>query len=280
MNRVQRLLAAFSALAMAVSAPLAWPAFAQDSRLKTIVYDESEVVRINGRTKVQATIKFHDSESIENVAIGDSQAWQVTPNKRANLLFVKPLTATAKTNMTVVTNKRTYLFDLVASPRNAALYVLQFRYPEEEAAEEEARLAAIEQRNREQANASELAAANDPYAVADPAKLNFAWASEGDSDLFPARAYDNGEATFLTWPAGTAIPAILVTNYDGEEGPVNFTVRGDTVVVVGVPRRIILRSGRDEAVLVNSGPESAQANGAAGRDPALASNSISMTEVK
>ena len=100
-------------------------------------------MRIEGRLGVQASIAFAEDEHIENVAIGDSATWQITPNKRANLLFVKPLAANARTNMTVVTDKRTYLFDLVASPRNSALYVLQFRYPELEKAAEEARLAAI-----------------------------------------------------------------------------------------------------------------------------------------
>ncbi|MEL6877353.1 MAG: TrbG/VirB9 family P-type conjugative transfer protein [Pseudomonadota bacterium] len=227
---------------------------AQDSRLVSVVYDEETVVRNNGKPKVQATIKFRNDESIENVAIGDSQAWQVTPNKRANLLFVKPLAPNASTNMTVVTNKRTYLFDLVSSPRNKPMYVLQFSYPEAEAAEEAARLARIEREAQERANATELAAANDPYAVADPTKLNFLWDSEGDKDLVPVRAFDNGDATFLTWPEGTAIPAILVTNHDGDEGPVNFTVRGDTVVVQGVPAQIILRSGDDTATLTNTGP--------------------------
>ncbi|HSJ78058.1 MAG TPA: TrbG/VirB9 family P-type conjugative transfer protein, partial [Erythrobacter sp.] len=53
---------------------------------------------------------------------------------------------------------------------------------------------------------------------------------------------------------GTAIPAILVLNDEGQEGPVNFTTRGETVVVQGVPSQIILRSGRDSASLTNTGP--------------------------
>ena len=93
----------------------ATPAFAQDNRLVERMYDPAEVVRVEGKAGVQATIRFAEDEHIENVAIGDSEAWQVTPNKRANLLFVKPLAPTAATNMTVVTDRRTYLFDLVAS---------------------------------------------------------------------------------------------------------------------------------------------------------------------
>jgi type IV secretion system protein VirB9 len=243
MNRVASL-----ALAPIIGlAVFAAPAAADDPRLVEVLYDPAQVVTIEGRTKVQATIQFGEDETIENVAIGDSEAWQVTPNKRANLLFVKPLAPTAKTNMTVVTNQRTYLFDLVASPRAEPLYVLTFTYPEKP--EEEKPLLASGP------NAVEMAAATDPYAVVDPARLNFAWDSAGDTALLPTRAYDDGEATYLTWPAGRAVPAILVENHEGTEGPVNFTVRGDTIVVSGVPREIILRSGPQSAVLTNTGPE-------------------------
>ncbi|MDJ0642726.1 MAG: TrbG/VirB9 family P-type conjugative transfer protein [Erythrobacter sp.] len=257
------------AIALASSPVLAQDSDAegdQDQRLVTRVFDESAVVTIRGKVKVLTTIKFRADEQIENVAIGDSAAWQVQPNKAQSILFVKPLAPNAATNMTVVTSKRTYLFDLVASPKNSPLYVLQFRYPEAEKAEEEARLAAAEraQQQRQEANALELAAANDPYAVADPANLNFAWAGEGEADLLPARAYDNGEAVFLTWPAGTPIPAILVTNEDGDEGPVNFTVRGETVVLDTVPAKIILRSGGDTATLTNNDPTPANARGVGG----------------
>lgn len=240
----------FAALALGIAAP----AFAQgDARLQTRVYDEATVYRIDGKVKVQTTIRFRDDELIENVAIGDSQAWQVQPNKAQSLLFVKPLAPNAQTNMTVVTNRRTYLFDLVARPRNSPLYVLKFSYPAAEAAEERARLAAAELKAIEQANSIEMAAASDPFAVSDPARLNFAWSGEGDADLIPERAYDDGDAVFLSWPAGTPIPAILVTNHEGEEGPVNFTVRGETIVLDTVPHKIIFRSGEDAATLTNNG---------------------------
>ena len=160
---------------------IAAPAAAQDDpRLVKLAYDPDRVVRIEGRAGVQATIAFADDEIIENVAIGDSQKWQVTPNKRATLLFVKPLAASASTNMTVVTSKRTYLFDLVAGTRTKPLYVLRFTYPEEEAAEA--------MRLAEGPNEAELAAANAPQQIIDPAQLNFAWGMSGDrSSTKPAR---------------------------------------------------------------------------------------------
>jgi type IV secretion system protein VirB9 len=263
MTRAGRFRLTLSAVAaLALSAP----ALADDPRLRTLVFDEAEVVRIDGKVLVQTTIKFAPDEVIENVAIGDSTAWQVQPNKAQTILFVKPLEPAARTNMTVVTDKRTYLFDLVASPKNAALYVLQFRYPELEKAAEEARLAAAAEAEAEalraKADPAELGAAKDPYAVVDPASLNFEWASAGTPELLPSKAFDDGAAVFLTWPAGTAIPAVLVMNEDGEEGPVNFTVRGETVVVDGVPPQIILRSGRDTATLTNIGPSAISARSA------------------
>lgn len=226
---------------------LAAPAHA-DSRLVERLYNPDEVVLLQGQVNVQATIKFGESERIENVAIGDSTSWQVTPNKRANLLFVKPLEPEAATNMTVVTDRHTYLFDLVAGPKTSPVYVLAFTYPEPiEPVVEHAALPG-------QATPMEVAAATDPYAVVDPTQLNFAWSGTGDQKLLPSRAFDDGEATFLSWPADRPVPAILVRNIEGVEGPVNFAVRGDTIVVDGVPREIVLRSGDDLATLLNEGP--------------------------
>jgi len=233
---------------------LAQPALAEDARLVERLYDPAQVVRVNGKVNVQSTIRFGDDEAIENVAIGDSQKWQVTPNRRANLLFVKPLSPRAATNMTVVTNKHTYLFDLIANPNHGTpLYVLTFTYPVDPEAEEEETQLAEGGNPTEAPNALEVAAASDSLAVIDPASLNFEWASLGDAGLLPERIYDNGDATFMAWPVGIPMPAILVKDHDGMEGPVNFAVRGDMIVIDIVPSEIILRSGDDVATLVNEG---------------------------
>ena len=65
---------------------------------------------------------------------------------------------------------------------------------------------------------------------------------------------DDGRATFLSWSSDRAVPAILITDSEGTEGPVNFTVRGETIVVQAVPRQIVLRHGDESALLINNGP--------------------------
>ncbi|MGO4168022.1 TrbG/VirB9 family P-type conjugative transfer protein [uncultured Novosphingobium sp.] len=244
---------ALAATAVPALALLAAPAQA-DERLVQHAYSDNEVVRIDGRTGVQATIAFGKNEAIENVAVGDSQTWQITPNKRADLLFVKPLDASGRTNMTVVTNRHTYFFDLVASPKARPLYMLRFTYKDEPAetvpgAPGAARTAALDP-------AEQALAAGDPAATpVDASALNFAWKRAGIAKLQPARVYDDGISTYLLWPDNTAVPAILVQNEKGDEGPVNYAVRGQTIVLGEVPKLIILRSGKASATLENQRPD-------------------------
>lgn len=221
-------------------------AAALDGRIKTRLYSPDEVVVVEGRAGVQATIAFGEQEQIENVAIGDSNSWQVTPNKRADLLFVKPLGANSRTNMTVVTDRHTYLFDLVAGPAARPVYVLRFTYPAEPKP--------VRQLAGMSADEAAAAAAPPKDLTADPAQLNFAWRTQGERKLLPSRIYDDGDATYLTWPARTAIPAILTPNEKGEEGAVNYAVRGDVLVLDSVPKLIVLRSGKDMATLENQRP--------------------------
>jgi len=240
---------AFTLVGAMLLASAASPARAGDPRLTQRLYDADTVVRIDGRLGIQASVAFAEDEHIENVAVGDAEAWQITPNKRANLLFVKPLAPAARTNMTVVTDRHTYYFDLVASPRAAPVYALRFTYP----APPPGSVAAAGTPPPALTDA-EREALNGDQAPVDPAQLNFAWRKSGAAKLLPSRLYDDGTATYAVWAPGVPIPAILVTNEKGDEGPVNFAVRGETIVIDGVPSRIVLRAGRAHAELDYKGP--------------------------
>lgn len=239
-----RLLCLFAGAILAAS-----PALAKDSRLASRLYSPEEVVWIDGQVGVQASIVFAEDEHIENIAIGDSASWQVTPNKRANLLFVKPLAPRARTNMTVVTDRRTYYFDLVAAPGNKPLYVLRFRYLDEPKLARAADAGAAQPAGLESQEVNAIAAPPTDLLLPDPASLNFAWRTSGKANLLPARVYDDGNSTYLSWPVGAPLPAILIRDSRGNEGPVNFAVRGDVIVVEGVPPKILLRFGKDLATL-------------------------------
>jgi type IV secretion system protein VirB9 len=226
------------ALAPVLLATVATPALAADARIALRHYDPGQVVTVNGRTGIQSTIEFGEGEHIENIAIGDSAAWQVTPNKRASLLFVKPMLAPARSNMTVVTDRHTYLFDLIASPKAVPVYVLRFAYPPEP------KVAAAPT-----PAPAPIVAAAPKAPETTPADLNFAWQTDGARQLLPVRTFDDGKSTWLAWGRDASLPAILVREPGGAEGPVNYTVKGEYVVVDGVPPQLVLRQGKMVATL-------------------------------
>jgi type IV secretion system protein VirB9 len=222
-------------LALPFAAPLR-----ADPRVEHIEYRPDQVVRITGARTIQTMVTFAPDEHIENIALGDAAAWQVTPNRRGNLLFIKPLLVGPVTNMTVVTDQRRYLFELTnARPGARVRYAVQFTYAEP-----------IRLIGTPPPVAPEPAAAPPPP----PAPINTAWQARGDKQMIPARIYDDGTSTYIAWTATGDLPAVLVQGSDGVEGPVNFTARGDYLVVEGVARRYVLRIGKASAVLTNLAP--------------------------
>jgi len=213
-------------------------AHAADNRIRTQAYDPNEIVRILGKTGIQSTIEFASDERIENVAVGDSAAWQITPNRRASLLFVKPLSAHSRTNMTVVTDKRTYMFDLVAGEKAAsAVYALKFSYPNEKPAQ-----TAVKPVQQAQAPVQ-------PTATMVAEKLHFGWNKKGSGKLLPSRVFDDGTSVYLAWDKETPLPAILTLSEDRKEGPVNYRMSGEYIVVSPIPANLILRYGKTSATL-------------------------------
>ncbi|HEX2800866.1 MAG TPA: TrbG/VirB9 family P-type conjugative transfer protein, partial [Phenylobacterium sp.] len=131
MRRLAICSAALALLAVPAAAVVPHPG-SGDPRIHEVLYDPSEVVELHGVLGYQLSLEFDPGERIENVAIGDSLGWQVTPNRKANLLFIKPMAQRPDTNMSVVTNLRRYNFQLSVRGKSAARsipYSVRFLYP-------------------------------------------------------------------------------------------------------------------------------------------------------
>jgi len=128
------------ALAMAV-APLlpvalsqateskATSAFSTHQRVKQVAYEPTQITEIVGAYGYQSTIEFAPDEQIKLRTLGDAIAWQIVLN--GSRIFVKPLEINAATNMTIVTNKRTYMFRLIGTDKpNDMTYMVSFTYPD------------------------------------------------------------------------------------------------------------------------------------------------------
>jgi len=231
--------AAFAAFSLAA---LAAPVFAEpvhlsfsDARIHTLPYDPDRIVPLNAYFGYQMMIRFADDERIENVAIGDGSTWQVTPNKAASLLFVKPVDHASHTNMTVITDRRSYLFELNATDRPARAddmtYVVRFTYPPEPVVHLTVKPA-------------------DP---APPERRNAAYTYTGSKALLPSVVFDDGHVTYFKWPEATTTPALFLLAADGSESLVNSSFRDGYQVVEQTAPRFRLRDGKEVTTVINDG---------------------------
>jgi type IV secretion system protein VirB9 len=199
---------------------------AASAHIQTVRYDPDQVVQLTGAPGWQMMIEFGPDERLENVSIGDALAWQVTPNKRARHLFLKPLTKSASTNMTVLTDRRRYAFALASAPRRATTpWIVRFEYPRP-----------VEE------------AIDEPLPPPSP-PLNFAYTSAGDDALRPARVWDDGRLTYFEFATDVPIPAIFANGPGKDEALVNTSVRGRVTVVQQMAGRFTLRSGKQVATV-------------------------------
>ncbi|MDH4386794.1 MAG: P-type conjugative transfer protein VirB9 [Caulobacter sp.] len=206
-----------------------------DPRIQTVDYDPDQVVMLQGQLGYQMMLEFGEGERIENVAIGDALGWQVTPNRKANLLFLKPLDRLIATNMTVVTSQRRYSFELRVAPkasRTVTPYSIRFAYAPVAVA---------------------LPMAPVVIPEPEPVVANQAYAVTGSPENTPARIFDDGRMTYFEFPAEAAIPAIFAVDAEGAESLVNSGMRGQVVVVQQLSPRFVLRNGKQVTQVINRG---------------------------
>ena len=186
-----------------------------DPRIQMVDYDANQVVQIQAAPGYQVTLQFGADETIENVAVGDSAAWQVSANRSGAQLYLKPLQGVA-TNMTVVTSVRIYLFDLVPlpGPSPEMAYTVRFHYPSASTPQQTAQAELV---------------------------LEGRYRLSGERTLRPSRISDDGEHTYIEFPREAAIPAIYAVDERGNESLVNGMMRDDLFVIDSVVPRLVFR---------------------------------------
>jgi type IV secretion system protein VirB9 len=225
--------AAILTLAAAPAGAVAPHPGAGDPRIFEVMYDPSEVVELKGVLGYQLSLEFDPGERIENVAIGDALGWQVTPNRKANLLFLKPMAQRPDTNMTVVTNLRRYTFSLnvrARAPAKQIPYTVRFLYPP-------AMVAVVE----------------PPVPPPPPVDRNHAYSYQGSTKALPTRMFDDGQSTYFAFAEGEDLPAIYAVEADGGEAVVNSHMRDGLIVVDRVSPGFVLRRGSEVTKVFNDG---------------------------
>jgi type IV secretion system protein VirB9 len=204
-----------------------------DPRIHVVAYDASQVVELRAVLGYQLSVEFDPQERIENVAIGDSLGWQVTPNRKANLLFLKPMANRPDTNMSVVTNLRRYNFQLSVRGKTSAKtipYTVRFLYAP-----------------------PVMAVVEAPPPPPPPVDRNHAYSYKGSTNALPSRLFDDGEATYFQFREHEDLPAIFAVEAGGEEAVVNFHLRDGLIVVDRLAPAFVLRRGAEVTRVYNDG---------------------------
>lgn len=209
---------------LAVVAPAAFAAktpqaMATDSRVRQVVYDQNQIYHITGTYGYQTLIELSSEETIKVVTLGDTIAWQTVPYQ--NRLFIKPVETNAQTNLTVITDKRTYYFHLDSAKKTSQMtYLVRFMYPR-----------TALQSFGEQAGS--------------PAgQQNSDYGASGDRTAIPVqKVFDDGQFTYFLFAANAEIPAVYAVGRDGTESIVNTRREGDYLVAETVHDKFTLRNG-------------------------------------
>lgn len=251
-----------------------------DKRIQLITYHPNDVFSYTGHVDYQSNIVFSPEERIVSLAIGNGstnlptpkaktkkeaeptdptipvappapkaapagndESWKIEP--MGNRIFLKPTQEDANTNMTVITTKRVYQFELhsrAVDPEKGIhdeqlVFELRFVYPDE--------------------NASGSLQYNYQSGMPDlsqPEKYNFNYSMAGAENISPIRIFDDGEFTYFQFSTRNAdIPAFFMVDSNGNESLVNYRVMGDYIVIERVAPNFTLRHGPDVLCIFNEG---------------------------
>jgi type IV secretion system protein VirB9 len=232
-----------------------------DQRIKMLMYDEADVYTVTTRYGYQTNIVFDASEEVQTISVGDRSLWQIIPS--ANRLFIRPMAEDVTTNMTVLTNKHSYQFDLKSLPPETSkgnIYVAKFVYPED----------------APKAVAAAPAPAQPvvlvppppppgmlppppppppgmmPPPPPPPQKANYNYTYTGPDELAPQQVYDDGTYTYFKWEKyPPTVPNIYVVHPDGTESMALPNIKNGLLAVETVAPKLPLKGNGGTVYIYN-----------------------------
>ncbi|TAZ44215.1 conjugal transfer protein TrbG [Rhizobium leguminosarum] len=214
-----------------------------DPRVRTLPYSAEQVFVVTGTYGMVTTILFGADEEITQVVAGDTVSWQILTSADRRSLTLKPMEKDAPTNLSVVTTRRTYSFDLEVNDSKAIqnqTFKLQFMYPEDIGLKGTAELWKQAQDAERNPNIKNIR--RD--------KVNYDYGFKGSDAAKPLWVFDDGLKTFMKFTGD--VPAIFIVDNKRRESLVNYRREADYIVIDTVSRQWTLRYGTEnETCLFN-----------------------------
>ncbi|HGA2320501.1 TPA: TrbG/VirB9 family P-type conjugative transfer protein [Pseudomonas putida] len=240
-----------------------------DYRIKSVVYNPIDVTEINGLPAIATNIVLAPNEQYVKHVFGSKKQWEIV--WKDNNVWVRPIDALSDTNLTLVSNKRTYYFVLhylggnpkqvtddqgnvtnklpfIQTPwaKPQATLAVIFKYPFEDmaVANEE-----LEKRRVRESLEKNLAKG--------PKNLNYRMSDDPSARAIePLNVWDNYRFTYFKFPENAELPTITVIGADGKELVANATPVGANANILEVDRTAKewrIRLGDKVVGLVNGG---------------------------
>ena len=213
-----------------------------EKKFRSYIYNPNDVYRFVGHYTYQSFIEFEDGESVGTISMGSPSLWMF--EHLGNRLFLKPVGEdNSETNMTVITNKRVYHFELMAKEAKGIadkdlIFVAKFVYPDE--------------KDKNIVEFPRISPSDEPD-LRDLSIYNFNYQYTGEPAIAPVKVFDNGEFTYFQFTKKNAeIPAIFTVDAGGYESLINFRSAGSYIIVERVAAQFTLRSGDDIVCVYNT----------------------------
>lgn len=198
-------------------------------------YEPGAIYELYTSPSFVSTVMLEPGETLSDIAAGDTSRWMVTEavaesqSDPRTIVLVKPHTAGLRTNIVLITDRRTYIIEAISQAGTTYAAQVAWTYP---------------------------ASAGPSIAGVPIDQLNFAYrvrTVRGRTPAWtPARVFDDGRRTWIEFAAGVAaadMPPLFVVTGEGAE-LVNYRVQGQRYMIDRVFDRAELRLGTRAPVIV------------------------------
>ena len=233
-----------------------------DTRIKTFIYSPNEIFQVKFVVGYQSIIELQKDEDVELITFGDSTPWTVRTLGRR--IFLKATEPGLKTNMTIFTDKRTYLLEIMSNGDDddndeRITYILRFFYPDinVDIPPTATKLAKIALNKRVAMNtrtggtiAEGMVASNSSV------NTNYTYATKGNNAgiMVPTMVFDNGNKTYFKFKNDSNVPIISAVMEDFQEIPLRTRRSGEYIYVDTVERQFTIRQDKNIVCVFNESP--------------------------
>lgn len=233
-----------------------------DTRIKTFIYSPNEIFQVKFVVGYQSIIELQKDEDVELITFGDATPWTVKTLGRR--IFLKAAEPGLKTNMTIFTDKRTYLLEIMSNGDDddndeRITYLLRFFYPDinVDVPPTATKLAKIAL-NKRVAMDTRTGNTIAEGAVASNISVNtnYTYAKKGNNAdaMVPTMVFDNGNKTYFKFKNDGNVPIISAVMEDFQEIPLRARRSGEYIYVDTVERQFTIRRDKNIVCVFNESP--------------------------